>query len=112
MICETRRRERYVEDEDPRLEDLKDLIPRFKRFKLKPSPAQFRLQTERDNWLDQSKATKTYACIPCIQPELLKATWTSKIGTAGVLSVDFEFTFQSNYPHIPPKIKQTKFSLH
>merc|ERR1712112_17420 len=111
------RRERYAVDrEEEDSQDVEDLIPRFKRFKLKPSPAQFRLQTERDQWLHPITNTKLpepskrkHAHVPCIQPEQLKATWTSIIAgrdDENPGSVDFEFLFQSNYPHVPPRIRQ------
>lgn len=70
---------------------------------------EFRLQTERDDWLSKDSKARKFACLPCIQPEQLKASWTLKLPSDDdrpQCSVEFEFIFQSNYPHVPPKIRQ------
>lgn len=93
-------------------EDLTNLIPCFKRFKLKPSLAQFRLQSEQQDWLTQPRQDgglqpKLPGHAPCIQSEQLKATWSCQIGSSADVA-EFELSFQSNYPHAPPRIKQTR----
>jgi len=84
-------------------EDLKNLIPCFKRCKLKPSLAQFRLQREQKDWV--LNGTSLPGSAPCIHSEQLKASWSCTLGKSGEVA-EFELAFKSNYPHVPPEIKQ------